>query len=234
MGPASEPTALNSIPIFGCCGTISGAKPASSSASVITGPIDATATLPNRWIHIDASEVAGHVLINTTDSGNGIPLAIAEKMMNPFFTTKDLGKGTGLGLSISKGIIEAHKGKIAKTESWGLRSLAYRIKKNRKAHFTLLNIDAPPAAIAEMERLMAINEDIIRTLTIKVDVLEEGPSAMLRKRDDADGERGDRGDRGDRGRSFGGRPDRGDRPDRPPRRPREEHAPVHAAPMESH
>ena len=133
-----------------------------------------------------------------------------------------------------KGIIEAHKGKIAKTESWGLRSLAYRIKKNRKAHFTLLNIDAPPAAVAEMERLMAINEDIIRTLTIKVDVLEEGPSAMLRKRDDADGERGDRGDRGDRGRSFGGRPDRGDRPDRPPRRPREDHAPVHAAPQESH
>ena len=133
-----------------------------------------------------------------------------------------------------KGIIEAHKGKIAKTESWGLRSLAYRIKKNRKAHFTLLNIDAPPAAVAEMERLMAINEDIIRTLTIKVDVLEEGPSAMLRKRDDADGERGDRGDRGDRGRSFGGRPDRGDRPDRPPRRPREDHAPAHAAPQESH
>ena len=133
-----------------------------------------------------------------------------------------------------KGIIEAHKGKIAKTESWGLRSLAYRIKKNRKAHFTLLNIDAPPAAVAEMERLMAINEDIIRTLTIKVDALEEGPSAMLRKRDDADGERGDRGDRGDRGRSFGGRPDRGDRPDRPPRRPREDHAPAHAAPQESH
>ena len=130
-----------------------------------------------------------------------------------------------------KGIIEAHKGKIAKTESWGLRSLAYRIKKNRKAHFTLLNIDAPPAAVAEMERLMAINEDIIRTLTIKVDVLEEGPSAMLHKRDDADGERGDRGDRGDRGRSFGGRPDRGDRPDRPPRRPREDAAP---AAQESH
>ena len=132
-----------------------------------------------------------------------------------------------------KGVIEAHKGKIAKTESWGLRSLAYRIKKNRKAHFTLLNIDAPPAAVAEMERLMAINEDIIRTLTIKVDVLEEGPSAMLRKRDDADGERGDRGDRGDRGRSFGGRPDRGERPDRPPRRPREEHAAAQTS-QESH
>ena len=133
-----------------------------------------------------------------------------------------------------KGVIEAHKGKVAKTESWGLRSLAYRIKKNRKAHFTLLNIDAPPAAIAEMERLMAINEDIIRTLTIKVDALEEGPSAMLRKRDDADGERGERGDRPDRGErgrgGFGGRPDRGDRPDRAPRRPRDDQA----APQESH
>ena len=138
-----------------------------------------------------------------------------------------------------KGIIEAHKGKVAKVESWGLRSLAYRIKKNRKAHFTLMNIDAPPAAVAEMERIMAINEDIIRTLTIKVEAHEDGPSAMLRKRDDADGERGDRPDRGDRGRSFGGRPDRGDRPDRgerpdrPPRRPREDHAPA-AAPQESH
>ena len=134
-----------------------------------------------------------------------------------------------------KGVVEAHKGKIAKVETWGLRSLAYRIKKNRKAHFTLMNIDAPPAAVAEMERQMAINEDIIRTLTIKVDAHEDGPSAMLRKREDADGERGDRdgrrggfgrGDRPDRG----DRGDRGDRPDRPPRRPREDHAPHSAAP----
>ena len=83
-----------------------------------------------------------------------------------------------------KGVIEAHRGKVAKIESWGLRSLAYRIKKNRKAHFTLLNIDAPPAAIAEMERLMAINEDIIRTLTIKVEALEEGLSAQMRRREE--------------------------------------------------
>ena len=114
-----------------------------------------------------------------------------------------------------KGIIEAHKGKVAKVEPWGLRSLAFRIKKNRKAHFTLMNIDAPHAAVAEMERQMSINEDVLRFITLKVEAHEEGPSAMLRKRDD-DGERGDRGDR----RSSGfGRPDRSERG---PRRPRED------------
>ena len=114
-----------------------------------------------------------------------------------------------------KGILEAHKGKVAKVEPWGLRSLAFRIKKNRKAHFTLMNIDAPHAAVAEMERQMSINEDILRFITLKVEAHEEGPSAMLRKRDD-DGERGDRGDR----RSSGfGRPDRSERG---PRRPRED------------
>ena len=100
----------------------------------------------------------------------------------------------------------------------GLRSLAFRIKKNRKAHFTLMNIDAPHAAVAEMERQMSINEDILRFITLKVEAHEEGPSAMLRKRDD-DGERGDRGDRGDRRSSGFGRPDRSERP---PRRPRED------------
>ena len=117
-----------------------------------------------------------------------------------------------------KGILEAHKGKVAKVEPWGLRSLAFRIKKNRKAHFTLMNIDAPHAAVAEMERQMSINEDILRFITLKVEAHEEGPSAMLRKRDD-DGERGDRGDRGDRRSSGFGRPDRSERP---PRRPRED------------
>ena len=85
-------------------------------------------------------------------------------------------------------------GKVAKVEYWGVKSLAYRIKKNRKAHFSLLNIDAPPAAIAEMERQIGINEDVIRFITIRVDAHEEGPSAMMRKRDDDD--RDDRGGRG--------------------------------------
>ena len=119
-----------------------------------------------------------------------------------------------------KTVIEANGGSIAKLEYWGVKTLAYRIKKNRKAHFTLLNINAPAAAVAEMERQMGINEDILRFMTIRMEEHEEGPSAMMRKREESDREdRGERrGPRGDRG-------DRGDRPDRP-RRPRED------APME--
>ena len=87
-------------------------------------------------------------------------------------------------------------GKVTKNEYWGLKSLSYRIKKNRKAHYSLLNIDAPAPAVAEMERQMRINEDILRFMTVRVDELEEGPSAMLQKRD-RDDERSDRpgGDR---------------------------------------
>ena len=118
-----------------------------------------------------------------------------------------------------KGVVEQLGGKIAKTEYWGVKTLNFRIRKNRKAHFTLLNIDAPPAALVEIERQERINEDVLRYLTIRVDELEEGPSAMMRKVDrdrDRDERRGDRfGDRGDR---FGG-----DRfGDRPPRRDRDE------------
>ena|SRR5690606_6367878 len=96
-------------------------------------------------------------------------------------------------------------GKVTKNEYWGLKSLSYRIKKNRKAHYTLLNIDSPHAAVAEMERQMGINEDILRFMTIRVDELEEGPSAMMQKRDRDD----DRGDRpgGPRG-GFDRRPPR--------------------------
>ena len=87
-------------------------------------------------------------------------------------------------------------GKVTKNEYWGLKSLSYRIKKNRKAHYSLLNIDAPAPAVAEMERQMRINEDILRFMTVRVDELEEGPSAMLQKRD-RDDDRSDRpgGDR---------------------------------------
>ena len=121
-----------------------------------------------------------------------------------------------------KGVIEQLGGKVAKTEYWGVKSLNFRIRKNRKAHFTLMNIEAPPAALTEIERQQRINEDVLRYLTIRVDELEEGPSAMMRKVDrdrDRDERRGDRfGDRGDR---FGG--DRGDRfGDRPPRRDRDD------------
>ena len=97
-------------------------------------------------------------------------------------------------------IIEEGKGKVVKTETWGLRSLAYRIAKNRKAHYVMLDIDAPTGVVAELERQLNINEDIIRFMTVRVDELENGPSAMMRRgeRDRARGERGDRGDRGDR------------------------------------
>lgn len=108
-------------------------------------------------------------------------------------------------------VLAAGGGKVTKNEYWGLKSLSYRIRKNRKAHYSLLNIDAPSAAVAEMERQMRINEDILRFLTVRVDELEEGPSAMMQKRDRDDGDRGGRPDRGDRGGDrFGG--------DRRPRR----------------
>ncbi len=83
-----------------------------------------------------------------------------------------------------KGIIAAGGGKVEKIENWGIKSLTYRIKKNRKAHFTLLNIESPPAAVAEMERQMSISEDVIRYMTIAVEELEAGPSAQMRRRDD--------------------------------------------------
>ena len=100
-----------------------------------------------------------------------------------------------------KGVIEQNGGKVEKTEMWGVKSLAYRIKKNRKAHFTLFNLDAPPAAVAEMERQMRINEDILRFMTIRVDALETEPSVMMQKRDRD--ERKDR-ERRDRDSGFGG------------------------------
>jgi small subunit ribosomal protein S6 len=96
-------------------------------------------------------------------------------------------------------VLTSGGGKVTKNEYWGVKTLSYRIRKNRKAHYSLLNIDAPHAAIAEMERQMRINEDILRFLTIRVDELEEGPSAMMQKRDRDDSDRGGRG--GDR---FGG------------------------------
>ena len=95
-------------------------------------------------------------------------------------------------------IIEDNGGKIAKTETWGLRSLAYRIQKNRKAHYVSLDFDAPPPVVAELERQTQINEDVIRYLTIKVDAHEQGPSAMMRRGDKERDRRPDRGDRGDR------------------------------------
>src|SRR6476619_642201 len=122
------------------------------------------------------------------------------------------------------GIVEGLGGKITKTENWGVRSLTYRMNKNRKAHFVLLNIDAPSSAVSEIERQERISEDVIRYLTVRVEEHEEGPSAMMRKAD-RDRERDDRGGgfRGDREGGFrGDREGGGFRGDRGPRRPRED------------
>ncbi len=106
------------------------------------------------------------------------------------------------------GVIEELGGKVGKTEYWGLRSLAYKIKKSRKAHYTLINIDAPPAALSEMERRMGISTDVLRWITIKVEALETEPSVQMRKSDRD--ERGDRGGPGgDRGGFRGAGGDRG-------------------------
>jgi small subunit ribosomal protein S6 len=116
-----------------------------------------------------------------------------------------------------KAVIETGGGKVTKVEHWGLRSLTYKINKNRKGHYVLFNIDSPPAPVAEMERQLKLNEDVIRQLTIKVEELEEGPSAgMLAKqaRERRDAKWGGPGD----GEPFEGRPERNfDRPDRPER-----------------
>src|ERR687890_845267 len=82
-----------------------------------------------------------------------------------------------------KAVIEQNGGRVEKTEVWGVKSLAYRIKKNRKAHFTMFNLDAPAAAVAEMERQMRINEDILRFMTIRVDAIDAEPSVMMQKRE---------------------------------------------------
>ena len=92
-------------------------------------------------------------------------------------------------------ILTAQGGKVTKTEQWGLRNLAYRIKKNRKAHYVLFNIDAPPAAVNEMERNMRLSEDVLRTLTVRVDELEEAPSAMLQNKGRDEGRSGGRRER---------------------------------------
>jgi small subunit ribosomal protein S6 len=105
-------------------------------------------------------------------------------------------------------VIEEGGGKVGKTEYWGLKTVAFKIKKNRKAHYSLMNLDAPPAAIAEMERRMGLSPDVIRFITVRVEAHETEPSIQMRKSDRDDRRDGDRGGfRGDRGGFRGG--DRG-------------------------
>lgn len=128
-----------------------------------------------------------------------------------FIVRQDVSQQAAEGLAETfKSIITENGGKVEKTEYWGIRTLAYKIRKNRKGHYILMNIDAPHAAVAEMERQMKLNEDVLRLLTLRVDELEEGPSAVLasRGRDDRRGGRDDHkgGDRPKR--DFGSRDDR--------------------------
>lgn len=108
-------------------------------------------------------------------------------------------------------VIEEGGGSVPKREYWGLRSLSYRIRKNRKGHYVLLNVDAPAAAIEEVGRQMGINEDIIRHLTIRVEELNPGPSQIMLSRSSRGDERGERGDRPRRDDRDRGDRDRGDR-----------------------
>lgn len=101
-------------------------------------------------------------------------------------------------------VITEHGGSVGRTENWGLKTLAYRINKNRKAHFALMDITAPAEAVHEMERQMRLNEDVLRTMTLKVDAHEEGPSVMKQKRDRDDRRRRERGERTDRDEEFRG------------------------------
>ncbi|WP_029006783.1 30S ribosomal protein S6 [Azospirillum halopraeferens] len=118
-------------------------------------------------------------------------------------------------------IVRDNGGQVTKTEYWGLKTLAYKIKKNRKGHYLMLHIDAPAAAVLEMERNMGLSEDVLRYMSLRVEALDANPSVMMQSR----GERGERGDRGDRGpRRFD------DRGPRPPRR--HEPAPQPAATAE--
>ena len=147
-----------------------------------------------------------------------------------FISRQDLSNAQAEGLiEHFSAVLTDNGGKVVEHEYWGVKTMAYKINKNRKGHYAFLRSDAPSAAVQEMERLMRLHDDVMRVLTIKVDKHGEGPSIQMQKRDDRDrdGDRGGFGDRPDRG--FGGGADRGPRPDRGfgggDRGPRPERAP---------
>ena len=138
-----------------------------------------------------------------------------------FISRQDLSSAQAEGLiEHFTAVVSDNGGKVVENEYWGVKTMAYKINKNRKGHYAFLKTDAPPAAVLEMERLMRLHDDVMRVLTIKVDAHGEGPSVQMQKRDDR--ERGDRPEGGFGGgdrpqRSVGDRPERsfgGDRPER--------------------
>ena len=111
---------------------------------------------------------------------------------------QDLSNAQAEGLIEHFGTVLAdNEGKVLDSEYWGVKTMAYKINKNRKGHYAFLKTDAAAPAVQEMERLMHLHEDVMRVLTIKVDAHEEGPSIQMRKSEEREGRR-DRGDRGDR------------------------------------
>ncbi len=115
-----------------------------------------------------------------------------------FIGRQDLSNAQAEGLIEHFGTVLADNGgKVVESEYWGVKTLAYKINKNRKGHYGFMRSDAPATAVQEMERLMRLHDDVMRVMTIKVDTHDEGPSVQMQKRDD----RGDRGDRGDRRRN---------------------------------
>ena len=117
-----------------------------------------------------------------------------------FIARQDLSNAQAEGLIEHFGTILADNGgKVVESEYWGVKTMAYRINKNRKGHYAFLRSDAPAAAVLEMERLMRLHDDVMRVLAVKVEKHEGGPSVQMQKRDDREGRDRDRGDRGDRG-----------------------------------
>ncbi len=142
-----------------------------------------------------------HSAASAIGNSKGKPMPFYEHV---FLARQDLSQAQvdALAESATK-IVEDNQGKVVKTETWGLRTLAYKIQKNRKAHYVMLELDAPGTVIAELERQARMNEDVLRFLTIRVDEVEQGPSVMMRKN-----ERSSRGrDGGSRGNDNYGKDD---------------------------
>ncbi|MBC7153467.1 MAG: 30S ribosomal protein S6 [Rhodobacteraceae bacterium] len=130
-----------------------------------------------------------------------------------FIARQDLSSAQAEGLvEHFSAVLADNGGTVVANEYWGVKTMAYKINKNRKGHYALLRTNAPAPAVQEMERLMRLHDDVMRVMTISVDAHEDGPSVQMQKRDDR-GDRPDRGDRGDRP-DRGDRGDRGDRPER--------------------
>jgi len=123
---------------------------------------------------------------------NGVHMPLYEHV---FIARQDLSNTQAEGLIEHFGaVLSDNGGKVVESEYWGIKTMAYKINKNRKGHYAFVRSDAPAPAVLEMERLMRLHDDVMRVLTIKVDAHQDGPSVQMQKRD----ERSDRGDRGDR------------------------------------